>query len=391
MKKQRIVLLGLESIGNAGDEILVTTTEWLLKRAISNCGDIDIIRCQLMPAYKDIVHIHKFCIFALFFKYLSKIFYGNIKYRIVDVMYRVKYMTYFKDCIRRADKLILPVGMLKYSTQDFSYIFNMITQIATQYDKPVLMSAMSIAKPDTSDWRYYQLLRAVNRPCVKCITSRDGQSGVDRLNKYYIKRNIKIDYVGDPALWIPECYNTKKNSIRKGIVGINVIRKDIYAAYGNEQFSDAQMINLYKDIIHELESRGGEWVLFCNGMQLDYEVGKEIIQELHLPNEKLLPVPKSGRELVEMIAGFDAIFGARLHACITAVSLGVPVSGLLWDDKLDFFSRTMKIRQYFLEVKELRGCIVVDKIEAAMKHELDIENIVRYKDKTLLSIKGFIS
>lgn len=136
---------------------------------------------------------------------------------------------------------------------------------------------------------------------------------------------------------------------------------------------------------------GGEWVLFCNGMQLDYEVGKEIIQELHLPNEKLLPVPKSGRELVEMIAGFDAIFGARLHACITAVSLGVPVSGLLWDDKLDFFSRTMKIRQYFLEVKELRGCIVVDKIEAAMKHELDIENIVRYKDKTLLSIKGFIS
>lgn len=92
-----------------------------------------------------------------------------------------------------------------------------------------------------------------------------------------------------------------------------------------------------------------------------------------------------------MISGFKAIFGARLHACITAVSLGIPVSGLLWDDKLEFFSRTMKIRQYFSEVKELDSCMVVDKIESAIKHDLDIDNIDYYKQKTLMSIKKFVS
>ena len=389
---QRIVLLGLESIGNAGDEILAVTTEWLLKNTISDREDAEIKRKQLMPAYKDIIRLYWICVFAIPFKYLSRLLHGNAKYRIMNIMYKIKYMMYYKDCIKSADKIILPVGMLKYSTQDFSYIFDMITKISTMYNKPVLMSAMSIAKSDTSDWRFHQLVKAVNRPCVKCITSRDGEEGVFRLNEYYnITRNTVVDYVGDPALWIPECYDIKRRVKNTDVIGINIIRKGIYAAYCKEFFSDNQMLNLYKGIITELENRGYDWVLFCNGMQLDYEVGKQIIDELHLPKEKLLPPPKSGKELVEMIAGFKAIFGARLHACITAVSLGVPVSGLLWDDKLEFFSRTMKIRQYFSDVKELDSCMVVDKIESAIKHNLDIDNIAYYKQKTLLSIKNFVS
>ncbi len=303
-------------------------------------------------------------------------------------MYRIKYKRYFNDIIKNSDKIVLSVGMFKFATQDLSYSFDMITEIASKYNKPLLMSAMSIAKPDVNDWRYHQLVRAVNRSCVKMITSRDGESGLERLNKYYVQHNQRTDYVGDPALWIPECYHVQKNN--GDVIGVNVIRKGIYSAYGNEMFSDDKMMNLYKEIINELEVRGHKWVLFCNGMELDYQVGEQIISELSLPKNKLLPRPNSGKELVEMISSFKAVFGARLHACITSVSLGVPVSGLLWDDKLRFFSRTMKISQFFSEINELKGCKVVDKIEAAMEYRLDVDNIKLYKDRTLMSIKEFV-
>lgn len=386
MREQRIVLLGLESIGNTGDEILSATTEWLLTKVTK--GEIE--RKQLMPGYRDIVRYYRTCMFALPIKYISKIFRGNVSYRITNIMYRIKYNRYLKDCIKDADKIILPIGMLKYSTQDFSYIFDMITQIAAHYNKPVLMSAMSIARPDHADWRYYQLVKAVNRPCVKFITTRDGESGLTRLNKYYIKNNIRTDFVGDPALWIPDCYQIKRKTSDNEIIGINVIRKGIYAEYSDKSFSDDQMISMYKEIITELETRGYRWALFCNGMRLDYEVGKQLVKELNLSDDKLLPAPRSGKELVEIISGFKAVFGARLHACITSVSLGVPVSGLIWDDKLDFFSRTMNIRQFFSNVEELKGNLIVDKIESAILHTLDIENVRYYKNKTIQSIKDFV-
>lgn len=388
MEKIKILLLGLGNINNAGDEILIETTEWLVKKS----GGVKIIRKQLMPAYKEIIKDYKTCILALPLKYLSRAFHGNIKYRMTNIMYKIKYKRYFRDCIKKADKIVLPVGMLKYTTQDLSYLFEMINGLATRYNKPVLMSAMSIAKPDKHDWRYNQLVKAVNLPCVKSITTRDGKEGLTRLRKYYTKENIHTDYVGDPALWIPECYQTERSVVRQSnIIGINVIRKGIHSAYSDKPFSDSQMINLYKEIITELERRGHQWILFCNGMQEDYEVALQLIDELGLPSEKLLPAPNSGKELVEMISSFKAVFGARLHACITAVSLGVPVSGLLWDDKLECFSRTMKIRQFFSDVEELKGNLVVDKLEAAINHEFDFWNLDSYKTRTSGSIKDFIS
>ena len=101
--------------------------------------------------------------------------------------------------------------------------------------------------------------------------------------------------------------------------------------------------------------------------------------------------PTSAKELVSMISGFKAVFGARLHACITAFSLDVPVVGLLWDNKLRYFSETMGIEEFFCELSELDGKIIVDKIERAMSFRYDDENRQYYKRKTEESLKNFIS
>ena len=58
--------------------------------------------------------------------------------------------------IADTDAVILSVGMLKFATQEFSYFFDMITGECQRKCIPVMMSAMSIAKPDRNDWRYHQ-------------------------------------------------------------------------------------------------------------------------------------------------------------------------------------------------------------------------------------------
>ena len=192
----------------------------------------------------------------------------------LDFYFKSVFNGYFKKMIANADMVILPVGMLKFATQDLSYFFDMITRECQRKGIPVMMSAMSIAKPDKSDWRYHQLVRAVNRECVKVITTRDGKDGLTLLRECYVKNpNIVTDYVGDPALWIPEVYRIAKEFSLGGVIGVNLIRKSIYADYGEQEFSQTQLLNLYKGIIGELEKREYEWELFCNGMPEDYAVG----------------------------------------------------------------------------------------------------------------------
>ena len=130
---------------------------------------------------------------------------------------------------------------------------------------------------------------------------------------------------------------SSKQRFEGGVIGINLVRKDIHADYGEQTFTPTQLLNLYKGIIEELNKREYEWELFCNGMPEDYAVGVELLQTLGLPANKLRRAPHTGIDLVNNRSKYKAVFGARLHACITSVSLGVPVAGLLWDKKLHFF------------------------------------------------------
>lgn len=166
-------------------------------------------------------------LFANALKFIAtKIPNKNIRYEIYNVAYHIQFLRYYLQTVKNADYVIYAVGALKYSTQNFSYSFNLINRIANKHKIPVLMSAMSIEKPNPNDWRYRQLISAVNLPCVRMITTRDGIHGLERLNQYYIKRqNIVTDYVGDPALWAPECYQIDKNK-DSNVIGIGLIRTE---------------------------------------------------------------------------------------------------------------------------------------------------------------------
>lgn len=385
----KYVLFSIENINNGGDEMLRVTTEHLVEMVdcYSQC-----VQVQTHPKKK---HLPKLYLFEYYlgnaFKALSLMFSGGANFRLRNLAYVIQYYRYFYKKIEHADFVILPIGMLKYSTQNMSYVFHLINKIASALHKPVLMSAMSIEKPDAGDWRFHQLVKAVNMDCVKVLTTRDGIYGLKRLRESYIRKNsIVTDFVGDPALWIPETYNLqRKNDAQK--IGVNLIRKNIYQSYKEGYVSENDMLALYKGIVEELEFRGFDWEFFCNGMDCDYAVGEELLKQLNLPKSKLAAKPTTGKELATLIAGYKCVFGARLHACITSVSLGIPIVGLLWDNKLDFFSKTMGIRDFFIDIEGLNGKNVVDKMEGAMANSFDFTNRNEYKQKTLSSVEKFIN
>lgn len=378
----KILLFSLEDINNAGDELLRVTSQFVISMDFPAATMVQI---QLKPKFRHIPIRFKLDHFiGNIVKYISLKVKGDLEYRLRNYAYIIQYYRYFSSAIAKTDKIILSIGMLKYSTQHFSYIFYLINKLATKYGKPVLMSAMSIEKPNIEDWRFRQLQNAVNLPSVKMITSRDGIAGVKLLEESYIipkplNSRIILDYVGDPALWVTECFDVKKNLDSK-LVGINLIRTGIYKDYGNN-ISSEKIYNLYKEIVTILLARGYKFKLFCNGMTADYEVGVRLIHDLSLPPDLLLPPPCSGKKLVEIIASFSSVFAARLHACIVSVALDIPVTGLLWDNKLLYFSRTMGIEPFFSSIRELKADLIVDKLERASLHHYDIQNRDMYKQR----------
>lgn len=391
--KKKITLFALDSIKNIGDEILGDVTKYLIENANDS---VDVNECQLMPSIKQVRGLdYIMALIAIPLKIMAKCLHGNLRYRILNLYYTIKYYTYYKACISKADYVTFSVGMFKYSTQDFSYIYHLIVSVADKLNVPVMVSAASVEAVKESDWRSRQLKETFNIPSLKMFTTRDGEKGLALIKKDYLCSDKTVDYVGDPALWIPECYGIRKKQSQckgKPHIGINLIRTGIFKSYGGLMEAE-EVVAFYKELLIKLDKLGLRYTLFCNGMDVDYRLGLRLVRELNLQKDRLLPPPISGHEFAEMLLGFDVIFGARLHACITAFSLNIPVAGMIWDNKLNYFSTSMGIRQFFIEEKDLKADMVVEKIKASLSYNYEESHARRehLKNKTLQYLARFLS
>lgn len=386
----KVLIIALESINNVGENLLIESTKYLINRIRP---DIETSSAQLMPRKEHMqkdLHIDWYLGHLL--RKLSTVLHGNCSYKFRNIAYRIKYARYFSRKIQKMDKVIFAVGMIKYSTQDFSYIFHLVNKIASKYNKEVMMSAMSPQKASECDWRFFQLVEAVNMPSVKVITTRDGVEGVNILRKSYVRNNIYCDYVGDPALWIPETYGISRIRCcdKQPKVAINVIRKGIFDDY-NQAWNDDMLFQLYVNLVHLMEKHNWEWRLFCNGGKKDLLVLRELQIKLGVSDDRIGIDYKDGRSYAEKLSQFDVVFGARLHCCITSVSLGVPVVGFIWDDKLRYFSETMGINEFFFLPSEMTAERVFHAMKNAMIFQHDKSNMEKYKQRTIESIDYFLN
>lgn len=387
---KKVAVIGLYAIKNAGDNILCEATQYLIKQ---KNPEVQIVEVDVNPRIKSYkgLELIPFWISKVLIRVSGSIFkYENssrFRYYYEYFMWWLKINHKFKTQLKDVDAIVFAGGgFLKFRTQGLNYYVEQIMKIARKNNIPVMMNGVGIEGYNETDIRCQRLKKAINQDCFKVITTRDD---IDTLkNNYIVNPNIKIAHVGDPALWVPECYNMKRNENPSNVVGINVIRGRVYQAYGNT-LSEFELLNFYKKLVQGVEERGWDWVLFSNGMAADQKFGAMLLRALGCSDRrKILPTANNSVEFLEQIRSFKLVFGARLHACITSYALDVPVVGLIWSEKLRIFADVIGKKDSFFEENELNIDNILDAMEREMNSNYDktIRDDLRTRTKNYLEM-----
>ncbi|MEZ9490195.1 polysaccharide pyruvyl transferase family protein [Vibrio breoganii] len=392
---KKIGLIGLYSIKNMGDPLICETTRHLLDEKENN---LDIIEVDAVPrgksSYKGLDYF-KYIISVILIRYiypkLFKVFNSStLKYHAENFAWRLRVYNYYESILNGLDAVIFTGGgFLKFKNQGLNYYVEQIVEICERKNIPVMFCGVGIEGFDLNDKRCLKLKNTLKSKCIKSVTTRDF---IEILNDDYLTDStVHSAQVGDPAFWTPECYNINRTSNHERLIGINVIRGNIYRDYGNKLTYD-QLKQIYKDLLVKLEDKGENWVLFSNGMEADQVFGKEILNELGMSIESnLLSEPNSPRELVEMVSKFDIIFGARMHACISAYALDIPVVGLIWNEKTSRFAELTKQRDMYFSESEIDLDLMVTKLTTSQDFSYDKSARNSLKETTKSELKEFIS
>lgn len=387
---KKVAVIGLYAIKNAGDNILCEATQYLIKQ---KNPEVQIVEVDVNPRIKSYkgLELIPFWISKVLIRISGSIFkYENsskFRYYYEYFMWWLKINRKFKTQLKDVDAIVFAGGgFLKFRTQGLNYYVEQIMKIAKKNNIPVMMNGVGIEGYSETDIRCQRLKKAINQDCFKVITTRDD---IDTLrNNYIVNPNTKIAHVGDPALWVPECYNMKRNENPSNVVGINVIRGRVYQAYGNT-LSEFELLNFYKKLVQGVEERGWDWVLFSNGMAADQKFGTMLLRALGCSDRtKILPTANNSVDFLEQIRSFKLVFGARLHACITSYALDVPVVGLIWSEKLRIFADVIGKKNSYFEESELNIDNILDAMEREMNSNYDksIRDDLRARTKNYLEM-----
>lgn len=387
---KKVAVIGLYAIKNAGDNILCEATQYLIKQ---KNPEVQIVEVDVNPRIKSYkgLELIPFWISKVLIRISGSIFkYENsskFRYYYEYFMWWLKINRKFKTQLKDVDAIVFAGGgFLKFRTQGLNYYVEQIMKIAKKNNIPVMMNGVGIEGYSETDIRCQRLKKAINQDCFKVITTRDD---IDTLkNNYIVNPNTKIAHVGDPALWVQECYNMKRNENPSNVVGINVIRGRVYQAYGNT-LSEFELLNFYKKLVQGVEERGWDWVLFSNGMAADQKFGAMLLRALGCSDRtKILPTANNSVDFLEQIRSFKLVFGARLHACITSYALDVPVVGLIWSEKLRIFADVIGKKNSYFEESELNIDNILDAMEREMNSNYDksIRDDLRARTKNYLEM-----
>lgn len=387
---KKVAVIGLYAIKNAGDNILCEATQYLIKQ---KNPEVQIVEVDVNPRIKSYkgLELIPFWISKVLIRISGSIFkYENsskFRYYYEYFMWWLKINRKFKTQLKDVDAIVFAGGgFLKFRTQGLNYYVEQIMKIAKKNNIPVMMNGVGIEGYSETDIRCQRLKKAINQDCFKVITTRDD---IDTLkNNYIVNPNTKIAHVGDPALWVPECYNMKRNENPSNVVGINVIRGRVYQAYGNT-LSEFELLNFYKKLVQGVEERGWDWVLFSNGMAADQKFGAMLLRALGCSDRtKILPTANNSVDFLEQIRSFKLVFGARLHACIISYALDVPVVGLIWSEKLRIFADVIGKKNSYFEESELNIDNILDAMEREMNSNYDksIRDDLRARTKNYLEM-----
>jgi len=340
----RICFIGLFNEKNLGDPIIGDCVEWLYARALSpDCLQSKRLTVDWLQYHPSVI-----CRIANRLRRFAR----KPLYHLFHSIVSREYAKYYSKEIKNSQLIVVVGGgLIKYTTQYFGLGLQGLLKAAAKENVDVVFNAVGVEGYDSYNSRCKELKHILHHRSLKKITTRDD---IDTLVQDYMqgKPAISCRMVCDPAVWATEVYGITRNSNSK-IIGIGVCREDMLHAHGYG-ISSTAFFDFYVELAKSLVAEGQEVELFTNGLPEDNNTVVKVKQKLGEAGIEIgCRIPTSPKELVEIISKYKAAVAARLHACIIAYSLEIPVIGLVWNNKLTFFGKNIGCEQYFIEPKDL--------------------------------------
>ncbi|MCI7380913.1 MAG: polysaccharide pyruvyl transferase family protein [Hungatella hathewayi] len=294
----------------------------------------------------------------------------------------------FRDQMQGLDGIIvMGAGSIKYDVRlNFAPYYMAFMTTASELGIPVFINCAGIeSKYNQKDRRCRQFCKVLSMDILKIATTRDD---LNTLKQMIHNPHTEVARIADIGVWSAETFNISKKETN--IIGLGIITPIRFAEF-KRRITPQQYEEEMLKIINTLEKQNKKWKLFNNGDVCDSEYAKELCEKAGInPSDKLL-TPKTPKELVEIISGFQGIITSRLHSCIVSYSLGIPFVAISWNNKLKYFADNIGVSERVMDSDELNFSRVLEKFELAVSQGYCDINKEKYRQTSIVYIKKYLT
>lgn len=241
------------------------------------------------------------------------------------------------DQIVSADLIVFAGGgLFGLSYLNFASYIETVLDTADERHIPVVFSSLGINNMDATEENEKRLTALLRRPCIRAISVREH---LPIFEHYAQGHPYPIVPVCDPVVWAADVYAAdiapalaEKRGRTVPIVGVNVVRGGLFKDNGVDWTLTKEEEYLYA-FSQMLEERGVDCRFFTNGSTWDINTLIHFQKKYRIPREKLI-FSDTARELMQTVAGFDAVVAIRMHASIVAYALSIPSVNYVWNPKI---------------------------------------------------------
>ena len=245
--------------------------------------------------------------------------------------------------LRKADLAVIGGGNL-FQDDDLNFPIKVAaaSRACARNGVPVRVHGVGVV-PGWSD-RARELFATLDECGCAIAAVRDRESAAVWSREY--GSSIATTVVRDPGLLAADLLNEERpGAVRSQNwyrIGLGIIHPAVarHHAHAGAMVANA---DFFAALAERMVENGWRVELCTNGARDDHALAKRVFRSPRLEElreEGLVTLarrPRTARDLVALVAGFDALVAHRLHALIVATGLGVPNVGLPWDDKVRRF------------------------------------------------------
>ncbi len=382
---KRIALIGPLYESNLGDPLLFDCTEYICKQIEKESNEyikLDILAREKIQGHVPNIKYKKYPlsyrvwnrIYSRYEKFFSPIkvqeFRNNQKkWQFEHSEFKTRLIDYFEKNFQNVDLvLFVGAGTIKWHVRlDFGPIFGVILECAKKRNIPCAISGAGIeSEYNDVDSRSLYFSNVLSDNIWKIIATRDD---IESLRKYVKSPNIEIAKISDLGVWSAETYGVKADE-NSTIVGIGIICPNRFVQYGSE-ITEEEYDKTIIQMIEYFENKRIEWRLFTNGDVDDIKYFNLLCGKLKLKDDNVCRIPKTPKELVQLISQFKGVIVSRMHSSIIAYSLNIPFVSIAWNRKLMFFNQNIGYPERVFDKSNLDYKNIVKTFEYALKEGYD--------------------